>query len=134
MCCKLFRIEELDKPVGEWCRHCDIGRGCRIYDTRPEPCQGFNCGYLTLPMVGEKWFPAKCRMIVNPSPDGTRIAVVVDNARPHAWRDEPYFSEIAAWAKHGVTKGIEVVVLAGGRGYRFTPQGVVDLGPVEAGG
>ncbi len=131
MCCKLLRIEELDKPVGEWCRHCDIGKGCRIYDSRPEPCRGFNCGYLTLPMVGEHWFPAKSRMIVYPAPDGKRISIVVDQARALVWREEPYFSEIIAWARHGATRGIDVVVLAGGRGYAVTPHGVVDKGPVR---
>lgn len=45
-CCKTHHILSLDKPEREWCQHCDIGKGCRIYDTRPEECRVFKCGWL----------------------------------------------------------------------------------------
>jgi hypothetical protein len=36
MCCKVLGITELQKPVGKWCPHCDIGKGCKIYESRPK--------------------------------------------------------------------------------------------------
>lgn len=44
-CCRAFAIPDL-KKAGEWCKHCDIGVGCRIYETRPAPCIDFECLWL----------------------------------------------------------------------------------------
>jgi|MDTB01.3.fsa_nt_gb hypothetical protein len=42
LCCKLPAIK--DFKVGyKWCEHCNIGKGCNIYETRPKPCIDFNC-------------------------------------------------------------------------------------------
>jgi hypothetical protein len=46
MCCKVLGITELQKPVGKWCKHCEIGYGCRIYETRPAECRTFHCAWL----------------------------------------------------------------------------------------
>ena len=54
LCCKVFSIQELDKPAGKWCPHCP-GKGCKIYDTRPEECRGYKCMWL----AGA--FPEECR-------------------------------------------------------------------------
>ena len=35
-CCRLIGVEELAKPAGQWCTHCDPGHGCRIYPERPD--------------------------------------------------------------------------------------------------
>ena len=41
-CCTVMAVEQISKPLGERCPHqCDSG--CAIYDSRPEPCQEFNC-------------------------------------------------------------------------------------------
>ena len=34
------------KPSYQWCKHCDIGVGCKIYKTRPQGCKDFLCLYL----------------------------------------------------------------------------------------
>jgi hypothetical protein len=36
LCCKVMAVEALGKPAGSWCSHCKPGRGCLIYETRPE--------------------------------------------------------------------------------------------------
>jgi hypothetical protein len=46
-CCRTHRIPELEKPEGDWCIYCKIGRGCRIYDERPKTCRDFRCAWLT---------------------------------------------------------------------------------------
>lgn len=47
-CCKTPDIDTPDfkKPLGIWCEHCNIGRGCKIYENRPLPCRTFVCQWL----------------------------------------------------------------------------------------
>lgn len=45
-CCKPLAVEELEKPPGEWCMHCDIGKGCRIYEGKPSSCSEYRCEWL----------------------------------------------------------------------------------------
>ena len=46
MCCRVFAIPLLQKPAGAWCTHCDIGKGCKIYESRPDVCIDFECLWL----------------------------------------------------------------------------------------
>lgn len=47
-CCKPLDAYDgiFHKPAGVWCKHCRIGKGCGIYDTRPSVCKGFRCEWL----------------------------------------------------------------------------------------
>jgi hypothetical protein len=45
-CCKPIAVLEINKPLGEWCEHCSIGVGCRIYAEKPTSCGGFRCEWL----------------------------------------------------------------------------------------
>jgi len=38
-------ITEIQKPMYTWCRHCDKGKGCRLYDTpeKPPSCTAYHC-------------------------------------------------------------------------------------------
>ena len=131
LCCKLLRIDELDKPKGEWCEHCAVGKGCRIYDERPAACRGFFCGYRTQEALSDEWFPSKAKLMVFPALDGSRINVVVDPARPDAWRAEPYYSGIKAWAQNGAGMAIQVAVSVGKRLFAILPDEDADLGIVS---
>ncbi len=42
-CCKTHMVQEIKKPIGTWCTHCDRGKGCTIYETRPTGCMDFAC-------------------------------------------------------------------------------------------
>jgi hypothetical protein len=42
-CCHVFEVPDVPTAQYEWCRHCAIGQGCRIYETRPEDCRDFHC-------------------------------------------------------------------------------------------
>ncbi len=55
-CCKTHMVQELGKPVGTWCTHCDRGKGCTIYETRPTGCKDFACLWL-LGVDGEDHLP-----------------------------------------------------------------------------
>lgn len=43
LCCKLLAVQELQKPVGKYCKHAKFGCGCQIYADRPSTCQSFEC-------------------------------------------------------------------------------------------
>lgn len=45
-CCKTHQVLSIKKPAGEWCQHCQIGVGCKIYASRPNECQIFECQWL----------------------------------------------------------------------------------------
>jgi len=111
LCCKIVGISELEKPPGVWCTHCDAKRGCTIYDSRPGECRGFYCGYLTNRALDERWNPAKCKIVLAYDEVGSpRLMIYVDPARAGVWREEPYYSQIKAWAAAATkTRGLVLV-------------------------
>src|SRR5256714_12397075 len=88
MCCKIMGITSLAKPPGVWCSHCRPGRGCAIYGQRPQDCRDFVCGYLRMPELDERWKPSVCKFVISSDEAQTHIKIVVDTARPDAWRRE----------------------------------------------
>jgi hypothetical protein len=130
LCCKVLSIGELGKPQGEWCRHCDIGRSCKVYDDRPSECRTFYCGYLTWPMTDDHWVPARCKMVIVSELDGNRVAIHVDPGRPNAWREQPYYDEIKQWAVFAARDALQVVVCIGKRAIVILPDHDEDLGLV----
>ena len=90
LCCKVLEIEELNKPVGRWCDHCEPATGCRIYASRPESCGAFECVWLQS-QKQDTPFPAdlrpdRCRAVLVPSVDGQTLIVHQDSSRPDAFR------------------------------------------------
>jgi uncharacterized protein len=126
MCCKLVAVHELEKPAQSWCEHCDIGNGCRIYDTRPTDCRTFYCGWLLDPHISDDWLPSKSKMVVKFEPK--RIVIHVDKDRKDAWRKEPFNAQIRAWARAGLAHGGDVIVWEGKDALRIYPAGEERLG------
>ncbi len=75
LCCKLLGVKEtrfdtdskewdelFDKLSNKWCVHCDVGKGCKIYEERPEPCESFQCSWL-LGFLGPEFRPDKTRCV-----------------------------------------------------------------------
>ncbi len=62
LCCYLFNIPELDKDSSTECYYCD-GKGCTIYNNRPDYCKGFNCAYLQQRNPNIKLRPDKCGVV-----------------------------------------------------------------------
>ena len=132
LCCKVMGIAALDKPRGKWCSNCDVGMGCRIYETRPEECATFYCGYMLNPDIDEAWKPSRSKIVLVPEDKGNRVAAHVDPQRPDAWKQEPYYSTLKQWARHAVTAGGQVMVTIGERRIMVFPDKDVDLGVVGA--
>ena len=133
MCCKLLRIEAFDKPKSQWCVHCDIGAGCKIYEERPDECRDFNCGYLTDAHIGDHWKPAKSKMVIALSTDGKRLTVFVDPDRHNAWRKEPFYADIKRWARAAAKNQSRVIISQGSNVISVTPDGETNLGAVDDG-
>jgi hypothetical protein len=130
MCCKLLLIRELEKAEGIWCKHCNVGVGCRIYDQRPGECSRFHCGFLQIGTLSEDWRPSKCKIVLAPALDNRRLAVHVDPSRPDAWKAEPYYSQLKKWTMETVSESKQVVVYIGRRAIVILPNKDVDLGDV----
>ncbi len=131
LCCKLFDIRALNKPQLEWCKHCAIGQGCRIYEQRPDECREFNCAWLMDESIGEEWKPSRSRMVL--TSEGGVIGVHVDPSRPDAWRKDPYHAQIRAWASRAAQTGEgRVIVWEGANAIVLLPRGDKSLGKVPA--
>ena len=131
MCCKLLAIDVLKKPRGEWCGHCDKSRGCKIYESRPDPCRGFHCGYLRIAHLDERWKPSKAKFLINYEDAARRIAIHADPDRPDAWRKEPYYSTIKGWAAAAARDGGYVMVWQGRNAWIVLPNREKNLGEVR---
>lgn len=45
-CCKTHQVLSIRKISGVLCWHCEIGAGCKIYNSRPSECRDFKCQWL----------------------------------------------------------------------------------------
>ena len=129
LCCKLLKIPETDSDKGSWCRHCETGKGCGIYDERPQRCRDFMCGYLIWDAVPDHWLPAKSRIVVV-SEMGFRINFTVDPSAPNRWREEPWHSEIKALSMLAFQQNRQVLVTVGNKVIAMLPDREVELGVV----
>lgn len=132
MCCKLPRIEELQKPTGQWCRHAVTGKGCGIYETRPSACRSFFCHWIIDPSLGPEWKPEKAKFILYRDRDKEELFnVAVDPAFPDAWTKAPFLAAIKKWISEGAEQGRFVMVRVGRRWTAVLPDRILELGQVE---
>ena len=105
-CCKVYSIPEFNKPAGDWCQHCDVGKGCKIYDQRPPRCVEFQCFWLqaqeklNLPIEAR---PDKCKVVFSPTTNPYVICAITMPGRPDAWRGAEAQKIIKRCHKAGVS-------------------------------
>jgi hypothetical protein len=91
LCCKALGIEELDKPPEQWCSHCHIGHGCKVYATRPASCNTYECVWLTCKNNGndipDELRPDRCHTIIDYQGQEKIHHVRCDPHRTDAWRN-----------------------------------------------
>ena len=109
LCCKVLKIDELQKPKDQWCKDCLPGAGgCSIYDTRPTCCRTFACAWLIDPTLPEEWRPTRSKMVVRvaaPEKQGwLSCEVHVNSEFPDIWRSESYRRHLRALAYKGLAK------------------------------
>ncbi len=75
VCCTSLLIDtpELAKQAGTFCKHLAETSGCSIYETRPEVCKSWKCGWLQLDKLTPQLRPdrSKVLIIINPQPGVT---------------------------------------------------------------
>jgi len=124
MCCKLPEIPVLNKPEGQWCSHCAVGKGCTIYEKRPVPCRDFACLWLESqnekrPLPAELR-PDRCKVVLTFTPDRKDVLGYCDPASPDAWKDAAIFRLLQVIAGQG-----HRVMFGNGREYFALDQGRV---------
>jgi hypothetical protein len=91
-CCRVFAIPEFDKPAGKWCEHCAIGKGCKIYQERPERCVGFECLWLLADSrgqpLGPELRPDRCKVVFSPTTNEHVMTVITTPGMPDAWQSK----------------------------------------------
>lgn len=112
MCCKLPAVPVLQKPRNTWCQHCQPGRGCGIYETRPDLCRSFFCEWMMSPELGPEWKPETCKFVLLQAPDGN-LNVLVDPGYANAWRDMRYYPRLKTTAAWLLERGRLAIVLSG---------------------
>lgn len=130
MCCKIMGVGEIAKPARQWCPQCEIGVGCRIYETRPGECRRFDCVWLLDTVLGPEWRPDRAHFVMAYEIEGKRLAVRVDGQRPEAWKRAPYYDWLKRFAARGAPSGQYVMVDQAGRAIIVLPNRDVDLGIV----
>lgn len=128
LCCKILGIAALDKPGGKWCSHCRPGRGCTIYEERPEECHTFRCLWLDDFRLGEEWKPTHCKFVIAADVQNSKIDIHADAGSPGAWRREPYISTLRQMAAVVLPRGGMVLAIDGGRSTLILPDRGIDLG------
>lgn len=130
LCCKLVGVNELFKPEGKWCRFCTIGEGCRVYETRPFSCRGFECEWYMHPGLPEDLRPDNCKVVFFCLADTKICLTIVDSNYPDAWKDSKKLSPIV---RRLTDKGFAFAVFTPGRKERHmilpkgrTPQSVIE--------
>ncbi|MFD2649803.1 hypothetical protein ACFSX5_18605 [Devosia albogilva] len=114
-CCEFIPIRspELDKPSNTLCPHCLRGRGCTVYEVRPQPCRGWYCGWFFLADLGSEWHPSSSGVVLRPEAIENDAMTVVILRRSAFLLSEAFAGAIGAWVAAGVTVSFERVGPAG---------------------
>lgn len=131
MCCKVYRIDDLDKPAGQWCVHCAIGAGCKIYDERPPQCRAFVCLWLQDVSVPEGWKPENSKITFSVYPGTGFIYGQVDPGAPMAWCKEPILSGLRAWSEKLLQERRHLLIFVNDKATLIMPTGPVSIGPMS---
>jgi hypothetical protein len=131
MCCKVYRIADLNKQEGKWCTHCAIGSGCRIYDERPEQCRSFNCLWLQDATMAAEWKPEISKIVLSIYPATGFVYAQVDPGTPFAWRKEPYFTQLKMMAERLLRDRRHLLVFVNRDATLIMPTGPVPIGPMS---
>ncbi len=129
LCCTVVGVEELNKPAFAACSYAVAGKGCTIREHRPRSCRRFFCGWRLDPNIDSLWKPSICGFVLTISLRYAAMMVLVDPARPLAWRMQPYHDRLKEWAGRAFKEDKRVVaMLAGGEATVILPDRDVPIG------
>src|SRR5579864_2123558 len=110
LCCKVFAVQELSKPAGQWCIHAVARSGCRNYDNRPRACRQFLCAWRLDVELGPAWKPEVSRFVLSEDRDRGAMTVTVDPGMPLAWKREPYYTRLKQFSEVSFRQDKRVLV------------------------
>ncbi|WP_244643876.1 hypothetical protein [Alsobacter metallidurans] len=134
LCCKVLRVEELNKPAGTWCPSCRKGVGCGIYETRPGECRTFGCLWLADEQFPAELKPERSKVVFAVEFGGGRVGAYVDADQPAAWRRPDIFALLKRMAAAQAARRGQVIVFIRDRAIAILPDREVDLGAVNVPG
>lgn len=105
-CCNAMKVRELEKPANTWCQHCNKGKGCAIYDTRPESCREYECLWLRTQRL-EKPLPESVRpdrtnVVIGTLNGGNEIVLYVRPEHRNAWKAPAFAPALGLFISRGV--------------------------------
>jgi hypothetical protein len=65
LCCKLVPVPQISKPAGVRCRYSRAGKGCTVYDRRPNSCRAWSCRWLADPATAGMPRPDRCHYVID---------------------------------------------------------------------
>jgi len=133
LCCKVLAVAALDKPGGAWCRHCRVGRGCGIYEERPQECRTFGCLWLADPLFPDELKPERSKLVFVLEANKARLVAHCDPGRPLAWRQPENYRLLKNIARVSAESGRQLVVALGESYTAILPDRDVPLGVVKPG-
>jgi hypothetical protein len=63
LCCKLLELHDIPSSIGEYCKECEPGVGCKIHGSHPKECKTYKCMWLQMYAVKPEMRPDKCYVI-----------------------------------------------------------------------
>ena len=129
LCCKVYDVPDAGATAGNWCPNCLPGRGCKIYDSRPQQCRAFHCLWITQDFLGPDWKPDKARFVLTMDAATRWLFVQADPGAAQAWRKEPYYAQLKRWAAAG---NRPVIVFVRKHATALTTNGETVLGEIGA--
>lgn len=132
LCCTVLGVKALNKPRNTDCAHALAGKGCQIYDQRPAECRAFHCDFLVDPKLPAHWRPKRSRMVLYYDDEAQRLGVHVDPAKPDAWRQAPYYSDLKLWARAAAPTRGQIIIFEGDERIAILPDRDKRLGPTRA--
>jgi hypothetical protein len=130
LCCRLYEIDELAKPVHSACSHALPEGGCGIHGAHPMTCRTFACMWLVREELDARWRPSEAGFVLRT--EGLSLFIDVDPARPGAWRGAPYYAQIKAWSA-AVRDGKGLVSVEDHGIYVIFPEEDIYLGQLPRG-
>ncbi|MBX9738720.1 MAG: hypothetical protein K2X62_01535 [Beijerinckiaceae bacterium] len=112
MCCKVPAVPALNKPRNVWCVNCLPGRGCGIYESRPDICRSFFCEWMLTEELGPEWKPDAAKFVMLLASDGN-LNILVDPGYANAWKDNRYYPRLKTTATWLIERGRLIIVLSG---------------------
>lgn len=129
LCCKVYDVPPVGATAGNWCPNCVAGRGCKIYEVRPQQCRDFLCLWMTQDFLGPEWKPDKARFVLTMDAATRWLFVQADPGAAQAWRKEPYLSQLRRWSAAG---NRPVIVFVRKHATALTSEGEAVLGEIAA--